>query len=271
MQDNLWEPGQGLYRGSASFVPSASGRSGAQYQILCLQYWWRVRNTRFDADETRSRWRRTFFRTWCKLIWASAWQNLQYDLCNQQRTQMSQRIHAVWSVFADCMCLLEPPGYRQKRDTWHTVWMYRLIWVFTGHTGLIFPSYLEEESHWNYAYGFLSTLRYVFPKRIPVHRLTWPQTAILEIVTSPILNTGTIMLSHFLWDHSSDSFKICLGCSPNSLVVLVPRQIWPPSTILDFSHYHISSITSRGIETLHMDSSKILDASPRKWSQSVRS
>ena len=50
-------------------------------------------------------------------IWASAQQNLQKDLCNQQR-QTILRICAVWSVFADHICLLQPPGYpkRVKRE-----------------------------------------------------------------------------------------------------------------------------------------------------------
>ena len=49
-------------------------------------------------------------------------------------------------VFADRRCLLQLPYY-QKRDTWtpcHTGWMYRLIWVFAGHTGL-FVSFIV---HW---------------------------------------------------------------------------------------------------------------------------
>ena len=42
-------------------------------------------------------------------------------------------------VFADRKCLPQPPWY-QKRDKWdpcHNEWMYRVIWVFVGHTDLI--------------------------------------------------------------------------------------------------------------------------------------
>ena len=42
-------------------------------------------------------------------------------------------------VFADRICLLQPPGYpkREKRDPCYTAWMYRLIRVFAGYTCLI--------------------------------------------------------------------------------------------------------------------------------------
>ena len=55
------------------------------------------------------------------------------------KTQISLHIHAVWSVFADHICLLQPPCYskRDKREPLPYWVMYRLIWVFVGHTGLI--------------------------------------------------------------------------------------------------------------------------------------
>ena len=42
-------------------------------------------------------------------------------------------------VFADRMHLLQPPGYskRDNENHSHTGRMYRLIWVFAGHTGHI--------------------------------------------------------------------------------------------------------------------------------------
>ena len=42
-------------------------------------------------------------------------------------------------VFADGMCPLQSPSYpkRDEKKTCHTGWMYRLICVFAGHTGLI--------------------------------------------------------------------------------------------------------------------------------------
>ena len=40
--------------------------------------------------------------------WASALQNLQQDLCDQRRLRSAC---AVWSVFADRTCLIQPPGF----------------------------------------------------------------------------------------------------------------------------------------------------------------
>ena len=60
--------------------------------------------------------------------WASAWQNLQEDLCDQQRlrsacafAQSDDR-----SVFADHMCLLQPPGNPKmiNENPCYTEWMY---------------------------------------------------------------------------------------------------------------------------------------------------
>ena len=75
--------------------------------------------------------------------------------------------------------------------------------------------------------------------------------AVPEIATFPLLDTVTISLSHLLWDHWSNIFATCLGCSPGGLVMHaqffpIRQQIWPPSAILDFSRYRISSITSEG-------------------------
>ena len=65
--------------------------------------------------------------------------------CEPAKTQISLCTHTVWLVFTDHMSLLQPPGY-QKRDTQdpcHTEWMYRLIWVFAGHIGLIVTQVLS--------------------------------------------------------------------------------------------------------------------------------
>ena len=50
------------------------------------------------------------------------------------------QIRAVWSESSLIgMCLLQPPNYTKERwkKKCHTGWMYRLICVFAGHTGLI--------------------------------------------------------------------------------------------------------------------------------------
>ena len=54
-------------------------------------------------------------------------------------SDQSVRIWAVWSVFADCICLLQPLGYPRgiNKNPWHIWWMYRLIQVFAGHADLI--------------------------------------------------------------------------------------------------------------------------------------
>ena len=78
------------------------------------------------------------------------------------------------------------------------------------------------------------------------------QTAILEIMMSPLLNIVTI-LSHLLRDYSSDAFETCLGYSSNGLVVHCQIWYWSVdrygrlSAILDFSHYCTSSVMGRGI------------------------
>ena len=55
------------------------------------------------------------------------------------KTQISLRIRAVWSESSLIACLLYPPGYQTgiKENPCYTGWMYKLIWVFAGHTGLI--------------------------------------------------------------------------------------------------------------------------------------
>ena len=65
---------------------------------------------------------------------------------------------------------------------------------------------------------------YVSPWR-RFHGLAWPRE-ILEITTSPLLNTVTILLCHLLQDNSSDFFKTCLGCSPSNLIVPANIFFW---------------------------------------------
>ena len=59
----------------------------------------------------------------CFKIIDSAHDKTYYKMCNQWRL-ISLRICAVWSVFSDRMCLLQPPGY-SKRDEWEPL----LYWV----------------------------------------------------------------------------------------------------------------------------------------------
>ena len=49
-------------------------------------------------------------------------------------------LHSLISVFADRMCLLQPPDYPKgdiNENPCYTWLKYRLIWVLAGHTGLI--------------------------------------------------------------------------------------------------------------------------------------
>ena len=64
---------------------------------------------------------------------------LTIRLVRPAKTQISLRIRAAWSECTDRMCLLQPQGYpkRDKREPLPYWVMYRLIWVFDGHTGLI--------------------------------------------------------------------------------------------------------------------------------------
>ena len=83
-----------------------------------------------------------------KPIWANARQNLQWDLCDQRR-QISLRIPTVWSVFADCMCLLQ----RDKGEPlpyWVNV---QADLSFAGHVGLVagfVMCWLISSFLWNY-------------------------------------------------------------------------------------------------------------------------
>ena len=60
-------------------------------------------------------------------------------LVEPAKTQISLRIYTVWSVFADCMCLYSLQAIQRglNENPYHIGWMYRLNWVFAGHTGLI--------------------------------------------------------------------------------------------------------------------------------------
>ena len=53
------------------------------------------------------------------------------------------QIRAVWSESSLITCAFYSLRVMQRGindDPWHTVWMYRLIWVFAGHTGLVVGS-----------------------------------------------------------------------------------------------------------------------------------
>ena len=81
-------------------------------------------------------------------------------LMRPSKTKISLRIRAVISVFADCMFLLQPPGYpkRDKPEPFHW-WMYRLIRVFSGHPGLIVGFVVPSRKH---AYIILTPLNPTF-------------------------------------------------------------------------------------------------------------
>ena len=56
------------------------------------------------------------------------------------KTQISLRIRAVWSESSLIACVFYSLRAIQRvinKTPCHTRWMYRLIWVFAGHTGLI--------------------------------------------------------------------------------------------------------------------------------------
>ena len=56
------------------------------------------------------------------------------------KTQISLCIHAVWSESSMISCVFYSLGAIQRgiqENLCNTGWMYRLIWVFAGHTGLI--------------------------------------------------------------------------------------------------------------------------------------
>ena len=81
-------------------------------------------------------------------------------LVQSAKTQIRLRIGAVWSVFVDRMCLLQPPGY-PERDEFENLaqyeWMYRIIWIFAGNTGL-FVGFVRASSYANNAIFFMLRL-----------------------------------------------------------------------------------------------------------------
>ena len=67
-------------------------------------------------------------------------QNLLYDFVRPAKTQISLRIRAVWSessLIARTYYSLEAIQRGINENPCHTGWMYMLIWVFAGYTGLI--------------------------------------------------------------------------------------------------------------------------------------
>ena len=72
------------------------------------------------------------------LIWADVQQNLQLDM-QPARTHINLHIRTVWAESLLITCDLQSPVY-PKRDKWetcHTGWMYRLTSFFAVHTSLI--------------------------------------------------------------------------------------------------------------------------------------
>ena len=61
-------------------------------------------------------------------------------LVRPAKTQISLRIRAVWSVSSLIACAFYSLRAIQRglnKNPCYTRWMYRLVWVFAGHTGLI--------------------------------------------------------------------------------------------------------------------------------------
>ena len=70
-------------------------------------------------------------------IWAT---KPTLKLVQTAKTQISLRIRAVWSESSLIACAFYSLHAIQRwmnENPCHTGWMYRLIWVFAGHTGLI--------------------------------------------------------------------------------------------------------------------------------------
>ena len=63
------------------------------------------------------------------------------------KTKISLRIHAVWSVFADRIAFYSLWAIQRgiNENPCHTGWMYRLIWVFAGHTGRSYCRFLVRQ------------------------------------------------------------------------------------------------------------------------------
>ena len=71
------------------------------------------------------------------MIWASAWQNLQtyktYNKTCVTSEDSDQPAHLLSDQSSLISCAFYSP--RINKNPCHSTWMYRLIWVFAGHTG----------------------------------------------------------------------------------------------------------------------------------------
>ena len=99
--------------------------------------------------------------------------------------------------------------------------------------------------------------------------------AIFKIAICPLLNTVTILLSHLLWDHWSDFFKLARGVSLLVLLCTPENGSGLSTNVAAGSHLWFSPLSHllrnhwrNFVETLHMNSSQCLDVSARKrfWS-----
>ena len=71
-------------------------------------------------------------------LWSSARQNLQLDLRDPENSDQPPHPRSLISLCWS-MTLLQHPGYQKgiNENPCLTGWIYRLIWVFAGHTDLI--------------------------------------------------------------------------------------------------------------------------------------
>ena len=73
----------------------------------------------------------------CRLIFESVHDKTYNKTCATSKvSDQSAQTRSLIRVFADRLCLLQPPG-DPRRDKREREWMYRLIWVFACHAGLI--------------------------------------------------------------------------------------------------------------------------------------
>ena len=68
-------------------------------------------------------------------MWTAAWQNQQNDLRAKQRLRSAWTSESLLSAWRSLASLAILRVHRDDSD--QTGWMPRLIWVFSGHTGLI--------------------------------------------------------------------------------------------------------------------------------------
>ena len=122
---------------------------------------------------------------------------------------------------------------------------------------------INQHWHRNWNMYFSSTLGRAYPTEGLSSILSWA-----------CMFANNFSVSHLLWNHWSDVFETCWGCSPSDLLLLSQIWVWSinkygccwPSW--NFFFFFLSHLLRKWwrnfVKILHMDFSQPVDVSPRK-------